>query len=145
MTKPTSPAPRHLWVVAVLSLLWNSMGALDYTMTETRNAAYLKDFTPEQLAYFTSFPKWVIATWALAVWGGVAGSVALFWRSRWAATIFLVSLVSMLITFAHNYLLSDGYRIMGGAGAAAFTATIVGVGVLVLAYARRMAQRGVLR
>lgn len=145
MTTPTSPTPRHLWIVAVLSLLWNSMGALDYTMTETRNAAYLKDFTPEQLAYFTSFPKWVIATWALGVWGSVAGSLALLARSKWAASAFSVSLVAMLLTFVHNYLLSNGYAIMGGVGAAAFTATIVAVGVALVVYARRMVQRGVLR
>ena len=59
--------PWHLWLVGVLALLWNSVGAFDYVMTETRNASYLSSFTPEQLAYFYGFPMWVVATWALAV------------------------------------------------------------------------------
>ena len=95
--------PRHLWIVGVLSLLWNSVGAFDYVMTETRNADYLRGFTPEQLAYFTGFPKWVVAAWALAVWGGVAGSLGLLWRQRWAVPVFGLSLAAMAVTFTHNF------------------------------------------
>ena len=147
MTNDTSTiaTPRHVWIVGVVALLWNAMGALDYTMTETRNASYMKDFTPAQLAYFYSFPKWVIAAWALSVWGGVAGSVALLLRSRWAATIFAVSLATMAATFVHNYLLTDGLSIMGGTGALAFTALIVAVGVALVVYSRRLVRTGVLR
>ena len=30
-------APIHLWIVGILSLLWNSFGGYNYTMTRTRN------------------------------------------------------------------------------------------------------------
>lgn len=145
--QPTSmhKTPWHLWVVGVLALLWNSFGAFDYTMTETRNADYLKGFTAEQLAYFQSFPKWVVAAWALSVWGGVAGSVAMLFRSRWAVPIFGLSLLTMLPTFFHNYVLTNGFAIMGGMGALVFTAVIVLVGVGLLTYARAAARQGVLR
>ena len=33
--------PLHLWVIGALSLLWNCIGAFDYTMTQTHNDAYL--------------------------------------------------------------------------------------------------------
>ncbi len=89
------------------------MGALDYTMTETRNASYMNDFTPEQLAYFYSFPKWVIATWAISVWGAVVGSIALLVRQRVALPIYAVSLATMVITFVHNFVLANG-RCHGG-------------------------------
>jgi hypothetical protein len=121
------------------------MGALDYTMTETRNASYMKDFTPEQLAYFYGFPKWVIATWALSVWGGVAGSVALLLRRRWAVFVFAVSLAMMVLTFIHNYVLTDGFTVMGGVSALVFTLTIVAVGVVLVVYSRWLVCRGVLR
>ena len=138
-------APWHLWVVGALALLWNSFGAFDYTMTETRNVDYLKGFTAEQLAYFQGFPKWVVGAWALSVWGGVAGSVAMLFRSRWAVPVFALSLLTMLPTFFHNYVLSNGFAIMGGLGALVFTAVIVLVGVGLLAYARGATRQGVLR
>ena len=37
------------------------MGAFDYVMTETRNEAYMAEFTPEQLEFFYGFPAWMIA------------------------------------------------------------------------------------
>lgn len=137
--------PRHVWIVGIVALLWNAMGALDYTMTESRNASYMKDFTPEQLAYFYSFPKWVIATWAVSVWGGVAGSIALLLRSRWAMPVFALSLATMVVTFVHNYVLSDGFAIMGGASALVFTAVIVAVGIALLIYSRWLVRKSVLR
>lgn len=143
MNEKTS-APWHLWVVGAAALLWNCVGALDYTMTESRNAAYLAPFTPEQLAYFFGLPKWVVATWALGVWGGVLGSLLLLLRQRRAEHVFAVSLVGIAATFVHNYVLSAGLRIMGS-GAAVFSAVIFVVGLALLLYSRRMATAQVLR
>ncbi|HTL69504.1 MAG TPA: hypothetical protein VL200_17710 [Lacunisphaera sp.] len=138
-------APWHLWVVGGLSLLWNAMGALDFTMTETHNEAYLKQFTPEQLAYFTGFPAWVIVAWGLATWGSLAGSLLLLLRRAVALHVFVTSFAAMILTFVHNFILSDGLKLMGGPGALVFTAIIVVVGVALVFYARALRRRGVLR
>lgn len=143
--EPARPAPWHLWLVGVLTLLWNGVGAFDYLMTKTKNASYLGSFTPEQLAYFESFPAWAVACWALSVWGGVLGSALLLARRRVAVPVLLVSLVAMLPMWFYNYVLTDGLRLMGGAGALAFSATIFVVALGLWLYARRLAQAGVLR
>lgn len=137
--------PWHLWLVGVLALLWNSAGAFDYLMTQTRNPSYMSSFTPEQLAYFYGFPKWAIATWALSVWGGVLGALLLLLRRRLAVPVFAVSLAAMLITFFHNYVLTDGLAVMGGAAGLIFTAVIVATGVALLLYAKFLAGRQLLR
>jgi len=137
--------PWHLWLVGVLSLLWNAMGALDFTMTQSRNETYMQAFTPEQLDYFYGFPFWVVIAWGVATWGSLAGSVLLLARLRQAVMVNLIVLVAMGVTFVHNFLLTDGLKIMGGAGPAVFTAVIVIVGVLLWVYARAMARRGALR
>ena len=61
--------PWHLWLIGILSVLWGSMGCLDFTMTQTRNMAYLEagGFTPEQIEFFVSFPLWANPLWAVAV------------------------------------------------------------------------------
>jgi len=61
--------PVHLWVVGVLALLWNAMGAFDYLATQFKLEFYVKQFTPEQLSYFYGFPAWAVAGWAFGVWG----------------------------------------------------------------------------
>lgn len=144
MNEQTTATPWHLWAVGTVALLWNCIGAFDYTMTESRNAAYLAPFTAEQLAYFVGLPKWVVATWAVGVWGGVLGSLLLLLRQRRAQQVFAVSLAGMAVTFLHNYGLSDGLRIMGS-GAVVFSGVICTVGVALLLYSQRMATAQVLR
>ncbi|MFV2007460.1 MAG: hypothetical protein ACC667_08430 [Longimicrobiales bacterium] len=136
--------PRHLWVVGGISLVWNSVGAMDYVMTQTKSEAYMSSFTPEQLEFFYGFPAWVVAAWAVAVWGGVIGSVLLLTRKRLAVHAFLVSLVAMVITTFHNYILSDGLELIGDPFALVFTAAIFLAAVGLWLYARALHERSVL-
>ena len=141
----TPRAPWHLWVVGALAVLWNAMGAFDYVMTETRNEGYISRFTAEQLEYFYGFPAWVVAFWAIAVWGGVLGAVLLLLRKKLAAGVFLVSFLAMVVTTIYNFGLSDGLEVMGGAGPLVFSALIFLFALLLYLYARAMKNRGVLR
>lgn len=147
MADPTQSAktPWHVWVIGAVSLLWNAVGAMDFTMTQTKNEAYMKAFTPEQLEYFYGFPLWVVVTWGVATWGSLLGSVLLLLRAKLAEQVNLAVLVAMAFTFFHNFVLTDGLKIMGGAGPMVFTGVIVAVGVLLYVYARTMRKRGVLR
>ena len=141
---PASRTPRHLWVVGIITLLWNAIGAFDYLMTQTRNAAYMSAFPPEQLAFFYGLPVWVTAAWALAVWGGVLGSVLLLLRRRLAVPVFLVSLVGMAVTTFHNYVLSNALEIFPDTFSKVFTVVIIAITVGLYFYARAMRERGVL-
>jgi hypothetical protein len=144
-TGSSSKTPWHLWVVGVVSLLWNLVGVMDFVMTETRNATYMKSFTPAQLDFFYGFPIWVVAAWGIATIGGALGSVCLLLRRRLAVCLFLTSFLGMVVTTIHNFFLADGLKVMGGAGALAFSVTIFVIGALLFLYARAMRTRGVLR
>ncbi|MCG6956012.1 MAG: hypothetical protein LJF04_08470 [Gemmatimonadetes bacterium] len=136
--------PRHLWIIGGLSIPWNAMGAFDYLMTQTHNQAYMGQFTPEQLDYFYGFPSWVVAFWAIAVWGGVLGSILLLLKKKWAVEVFLVSFVAMVVTTVYSYGLSNGLEVVGHPAALAFSALIFVVALLLYLYARAMRNRGVL-
>ncbi|MEZ5414741.1 MAG: hypothetical protein R3F03_10555 [Opitutaceae bacterium] len=144
---PEAPirTPWHLWVVGVLTLVWNAVGAFDFVMTQTQNEAYMKAFTPEQLEYFYSFPSWVVLCWGIATWGSLIGSMLLLLRNRLAHPVFLVSFLAMVITTIHNFVLSDGLQVMGGIGVVIFSAIIFVVALLLVIYAKAMRRRGVLK
>ena len=144
MQQATSRVPRHFWIVGVLSLLWNAVGAFDYAATQLRIESYMSAFTPEQLEYFYGFPAWVVAAWAIAVWSSLLGSLGLLLRKTWAVWLFGVAIVGMVLTALHNFVLSDGLAVMGS-GAAAFTAVIWLIAFFLFFYARAMSKRGVLR
>lgn len=139
----TLRTPWHFWLVGILALLWNAMGAYDYLMTETRNEGYMSRFTPEQLEYFYNFPAWVVAFWAIAVWGGVLGAIFLLLRKRYAVGTFLVSFLAMVVTMIQNYVLSEGLEVTGGTGLV-FSVVIFVVALFLYLYARAMRSKGVL-
>lgn len=147
-TTPARPAPVrtpvHLWIVGVLSLLWNLVGVVDYLATELRWEPYMGQFPQEQLDYFYGFPAWMVAAWAIGVWGALAGSIGLLLRKRWTIWMFGLSIVGMLITTIYTFFLSNGMEIMGTAGAV-FSAVIWVIAIALFVYARKMAARGVLR
>jgi hypothetical protein len=135
--------PVHLWIVGVVSLLWNAMGAFDYLATQLELESYMSQFTEEHLTYFYGIPAWAVSGWAFGVWGALAGSILLLMRRRWAVWAFAVSLVGMAVSSLYTLVLSEGATIMG-TGGMVFTAVIWVVAILLLLYARAQAKRGVL-
>lgn len=140
----TAKTPWHLWFVGVLSLLWNSVGAFDYVMTETKNESYMSAFSPAQLDYFYSLPAWAVASWALAIWTCVLGSILILLRKKLSVPVLLVSIIGLVVTTIHNYGLSNGYEIMGGVNALIFTGIIYATTIGLYFYARAMSNKGVL-
>lgn len=136
--------PWHLWVVGVVAVLWDAMGAFDYLMTQSENEAYMGQFTPEQLEFFYGFPVWVVAFWAIAVWGGVLGSILLLLRKKLAVGVLLVSFLSMVVNTIHNFLLSNGLEVMGEPASLVFSVLIFVFALFLYLYARAMRNRGVL-
>jgi ABC-type xylose transport system permease subunit len=132
-------------VIGIIALLWNAIGAFDYLMTQTKNAAYLSGFPPEQLAFFFGLPAWAVAAWALAVWGGVLGAVLLLLRKRLAVPVFAVSLAGMVVTTFQNWVLSNAAEIFPDTVSRVFSVMIFAIAVGLYFYARAMRERGVLR
>ena len=136
--------PKHLWVVGFIALLWSAMGAFDYFMTQTRNEAYMSNFTPEQLEFFYGLPAWTVACWAIGVWGEVLGVVLLLLRRKLAIWAFAASLAGVVVTMLQNFVLDDGLAVMGDPVSLGFTFLVIAVAVALLLYARAMTGRGVL-
>ena len=134
--------PWHLWVVGVLSLLWNGFGCFDFTMTATRNAAYLEPYPQEMLDYWFAMPMWVWALWVIGVFGGFFGSILLLLRRKLAVPLFGASFLAAAISMLVGMLDADAPR-MEGAGV--MSAIIILIALLLAVYAGWMSRRDVLR
>jgi len=134
----------HLWIVGILSLLWNAVGAFDYSATQFRYEPYMSQYTQQQLDYFYAFPAWVEACWAFGVWGAFIGSIAMLLRKAWAVWLFGISILGLAGSTVYNFVLSDGAAVMGEGGAI-FTGVIWIIALFLFFYAQAMAKRGVLR
>ncbi|MBA4807477.1 hypothetical protein [Brevundimonas sp.] len=143
----TVKTPWHLWLVGVLSLLWNGFGAFDFIQTTTRGEAYMREmgFGPEMIAYYNAMPSWMYGPWILGVWGAVIGSILLLVRSRWAVTAFAASLLGAAVSLIYSKLIDPPPVSPEMAAMAVMPWVILLIAAFLAWYAWFMAKRGVLR
>ncbi|HEY8571374.1 hypothetical protein [Phenylobacterium sp.] len=138
---PRSAVPRHFWIVAIVSLLWNAFGGVDYTMSHLQGEAWYRQMgmTETMIAGINAYPTWMHAVWAIGVWGSVAGSILLLVRSRWAFHAFALSSLGAI-----GSLIYQAMNPVEGMGLV-MPAVIVAIVLFFTWYAQWMTKRGVLR
>jgi hypothetical protein len=98
----TRAIPAWFWAGAGLALLFELFGCMMYLSDVTANHAALP---LDQRAMWAATPTWLIGLYALAVWSGLAGAVALLLRQRIAVPVLLFSLLAALVQFAGLFLI----------------------------------------
>lgn len=101
--EPTpSRAPAWLWAVALLGGLWNVYGVYQFagTFTPAGPAAMTAGMTPAQAEIYLGLPAWISVVFAVGVFGGLVGSIALALRRRIAVPVFAASLAGYVLLFA---------------------------------------------
>ena len=141
VSAPIRASRWHLWVVAILTLLWNGSGAYTIMMAQ---AGRLTDIDAVEASYYAAQPLWFVITTDIALLLPIAAAVALLLRSRIAVWLFAL----LLVTFVIN----NGYDIAAGTslvrvdrGWLITTVLIAVISVLQFVYAWAMKRRGVLQ
>lgn len=144
-------APVHLWIVGVLSLLWNCFGAYDYVMTRTQGAKYIASSMPgvdpnAAMTWINAMPMYAQIGWGLGVWLGLLGSALLLVRSRWAVWSFAVSLIGAVLSIGYQIALAPP---MPGSTPSALMKVmpyvILAIALVLFLYAWSQEKKGVLR
>ena len=141
--------PAHLWIVGILSLLWNCFGCYDYVMSNTRNTKYLAASMPgvdpnAALDWMASFPIYAKVGWALGVWGGLLGAILLLIRSRYAVWAFAVSMLGIALSIGWQIVAAPKLAGAEGGMYDVMPYVIIVIGIALLAYSAGMKNRGVL-
>ncbi|MBA3067283.1 MAG: hypothetical protein FP825_02235 [Hyphomonas sp.] len=146
MTEQTSPdgvkAGWHIWLVGIIGVLWNGFGCVDFTMTVTKNEAYLAGYPQEMLDYWFAMPWWVFGVWAVGVFGALLGSIALLMKREAAVTLFAAAFIASIISVVTDVMDKNAPKMEGQEF---FPWLIMGLGFVFLAYAFWQMKRGVLR
>lgn len=147
MSQMTVRTPWHLWLVGVVSLLWNAFGAFDFVSTITRGEAYLREMNFDQamIDYFEAMPAWMYWPWTLGVWGAVIGSVLLLLRNRFAVWAFGLSLIGALVSLLYGQVIDPPPLTPEMAMMQWMPFVIALIAALLFGYAWFMRKRGVLR
>ena len=139
----TAPAkaPWHLWVVGLLSVLWNAGGA--WTFIQAQSGAPM-DMDATEIAYFAAQAPWFVAVTDVAVVAPLLGAVALLLRSRWAVLLYALSVAAIVVTNAFD--VAAGTALMlNDQGWLILNCVTFCLAILQWLYAWAMRRRGVLR
>jgi len=103
MTNSMNKPPIWFWIVSVLALLWNSLGVIAYLGRAFMTDEMIAQLPTEQQAEFlVEYPAWYTAAFALAVFCGALGCIALLIKKKWAHILFIISALGAIIQ--HTYL-----------------------------------------
>ena len=140
-------APTHLWIVGILSLIWNCFGGYDYTMTRTRNLDYLGSMGVDPnvvLNYIDAMPMYAQIGWGLGVWGALLGSILLLMRSRFAVHAFALSLIGAVVSLDSQFLGPAPPSEMSTGASKYMPLVIIALAAVQLWYANNARKSGVL-
>jgi hypothetical protein len=135
-TKP----PGWFRIVAVLAVLWNCVGVWGY-LSKVGAAPAMMEMTAEEAALAAAMPSWATAGFAVAVFGGLLGSLGLLVGKAWARPLLLLSLLGMIVQFGW-WLGMSGAMAQMGPSAAGMPAVVVLIGVLLYWLANKGVRNG---
>lgn len=130
-TNPTPP--RTFWIIAVLGLIWNAMGCLNY-VTQT-DPDMIGDLPEAYQLVIASRPAIVTGFFVVAVFGGVLGCLLMLIRRAVARPILLMSLIGVVVTLVHAIWVAVGTQ--GWVGVATGTSMSLVIAAFLVWYTHR--------
>ncbi|MCF7221431.1 hypothetical protein [Marilutibacter chinensis] len=133
--------PKSFWAIAVLGLLWNLVGVLAFLMTVAMTPEQLAAMPAEQRQVVEATPSWLNVLFGIAVATGTLGAIGLLMRKRWAVTLFLVSLIVVVVQMVASFALTPMWSLIGPSSLV-MPVIVVLIALGLWSYARKAAARG---
>ncbi len=131
--------PVWYWIVSVVALLWNGAGVMNYLMQAYNKEAVVAAQPPEMQPYFENIPAWATTGFAIAVFGGLFGSILLLVRKGPIQLLFIASLLGVFLQNTYWVFLSGMPKTAAMLG---LPLTVVVVGVLLILFSRKAKSEG---
>ena len=142
MTNSTSVS-KGFWVVGILGLIWNCMGAFQFfleynywTNPESRSALS-EDLAP----FYDTTPAWLYVIFAVSVLTGLIGCIGLLMRKSWAVSLFLISLITVVVQMMYNLIGTKLIEVIGPS-AAVMPIVVMLIALGLFLYSKQSARKG---
>ena len=134
-------SPTWFMVVAILALLWNLAGVGAFVgqmmMTPEQMAAMSE---AERMGY-ENYPMWAMIAFAIAVFAGSLGCVALLIKKAWAYEVFILSCVGIVVQNIYNIFILGAMDIHGPV-AIVMPLFVLGVGIYLIILSKDAKAKG---
>lgn len=140
-TSGSAATPLWFRIAAFVAVVWNAIGFGMFLSSVGAFGDPMKGLTEAERAFAANMPAWITAAFGTGTLTGLAGSLALLLRRRWAWPLLLISLVALLLLEGWILFISGAVAVFG----VAVPITVVIGALLVVWLARHADQRGWLR
>ncbi len=127
--------PRSFWIISAVALVWNLLGVAAYVMQVTMTEDALMKLPDAERMLYENIPAWATGAFAVAVFGGVLGSLLLLLRKSWAVPVFTVSLAAILVQDYYWFFVARSTEVYGPGGLM-MPAMVIVIAVLLVWYSR---------
>lgn len=129
------------WVIGVIALIWNAMGVMAYVAQAYMTDEMIAALPEAERALYEDIPAWYTAAFAIAVFAGVAACILLLMKKKFAKSVFLISLIGIIIQMFYNFFMSRAAEVYGPGGMVMPIMVIV-IGVFLLLYSKKCEAKG---
>lgn len=136
----TKPAA-SFWIISIVALLWNLSGVASFFMESTMSEAALAKLPDAERALHENTPNWLYFFYGLAVIAGTLGCILLLARKGFAFSIFIISLIAVLIQMSYSVFLTEAMEVYG-AVSVIMPLVVIGIGVFLIWYSKHSARKG---
>jgi hypothetical protein len=95
------------WIASIVGLLWNLLGVNAYLQQAYNTESFRANFNEQQLAIMDNLPAWATAAFAIAVFFGALGCIALLLRNKFAKPLLIISLIGVIVQFSHQLFMTN--------------------------------------
>ncbi len=135
------PTPKWYMPVAIVALAWNLLGCIAYLHDVRLTPDDIAKLSTAQQSMYAARPAWVVAAFAIAVWGGAAGCVGLVLRKRWARPLFIASLIGLIVQDTGLFVIA-GAASQANPTALVLQSLVLLISIALVLFARVAQQRG---
>lgn len=137
----TPKMPAGLKVFAWLMVLWNGIGVAAFFSQIMMTPEMIAQLPEAQQAVYRDIPVWSYTAYALAVFGGLLGSILLALAKKLAFPVLVVSFAGVLVQQYYNFVVIDAISIMGW-GIVVMPAIVTVISLLLVLISQRGVKSG---
>lgn len=134
--------PVSFYIIAVIALLWNIIGVISFYMHVFISEETLAALPEAERNLYGQYPLWTEIVFAVAVLGGLLGSIGLLMRKSWCRPVFIISLIAIVFQMFHNVFLTDAMDVYGAAQTVTMPLIIVLIAIYLVWYSKRCIRKG---